>query len=92
MNPKVRELAEKAGFIFWQDEEWKPQDAVIDWSTQYDSELEKFTNLVIQECIDKIETYRIPCGNSAAGEMACEWTYDALKDIRDDIKETFGIE
>jgi hypothetical protein len=92
MNPKARELAEKAGFIFWRDEEWKPQDAVIDWSTQYDSELEKFTNLVIQECIDKIETYRIPCGNSAAGEMACEWTYDTLKSIRDDIKETFGIE
>jgi hypothetical protein len=92
MNPKVRELAEKADFVFWQDEAWKPQDAVIDWSTQYDSELEKFTNLVIQECIDKIETYRIPVGNSPAGEMACEWTYAALKDIRDDIKETFGIE
>jgi len=43
------------------------------------------------ECIDKIETYRIPVGNSAAGEMACEWTYDALKEIRDDIKETFGV-
>jgi hypothetical protein len=92
MNPKVRELAEKAGFIFWQDEEWKPQDAVIDWSAQYDSELEKLTNLVIQECIDKIEIYRIPVGNSPAGEMACEWTYAALKDIRDEIKETFGIE
>ncbi len=46
----------------------------------------------VQECIDKIETYRIPVGNSAAGEMACEWTYDALKEIRDDIKEHFGIE
>ena len=47
---------------------------------------------VTQVCIDKIETYRIPVGNSAAGEMACEWTYDALKEIRDDIKEHFGIE
>ena len=53
---------------------------------------EKFAKLIIQECIDKIETYRIPVGNSAAGEMACEWTYDALKEIRDDIKETFGVE
>jgi hypothetical protein len=32
-------------------------------------------------CIDVIETHRIPVGNSAAGEMACEWTYDALKEI-----------
>ena len=34
--------------------------------------LEKFAELIVRECIDKIETYRIPVGNSAAGEMACE--------------------
>lgn len=39
-----------------------------------------------EACIDIIETYRIPVGNSAAGEMACEWTYDALHEIRDDIR------
>ena len=55
-------------------------------------ELEKFAELIVGECIDKIETYRIPVGNSAAGEMACEWTYDALKEIRDEIKELFGVE
>lgn len=53
---------------------------------------ERFAELIVRECIDKIETYRIPVGNSAAGEMACEWTYDALKEIRDDIKEMFGVE
>ena len=53
---------------------------------------EKFAELIVRECIDKIETYRIPVGNSAAGEMACEWTYDALKEIRDEIKEHFGVE
>lgn len=52
----------------------------------------KFAELIVKECIDRIESYRIPCGNSPSGEMACEWTYDALKSIRDDIKETFGIE
>jgi len=51
----------------------------------------KFAELIVQECIDKIETYRIPVGNSAAGEMACDWTYDALKEIRDEIKEHFGV-
>ena len=34
-----------------------------------------------EACLDVIETHRIPVGNSAAGEMACEWTYDALKEI-----------
>ena len=54
--------------------------------------MEKFAKLIIHRCIDEIETYRIPVGNSAAGEMACEWTYAALKEIRDNIKEHFGIE
>ena len=39
-----------------------------------------------EACINIIETYRIPVGNSAAGEMACEWTYDALHEIRDEIR------
>ena len=52
---------------------------------------EKFAELIVQECIDKIETYKIYVGNSPAGELACEWTYDALKDIRDDIEEHFGV-
>jgi len=51
-----------------------------------------FAELIVQECIDKIETHRIPVGNSAAGEMACEWTYSALKEIRDEIREHFGVE
>ena len=54
--------------------------------------LEKFAELIVRECLDKIETYRIPVGNSAAGEMACEWTYSAMKEIRDEIKEHFGVE
>jgi hypothetical protein len=53
---------------------------------------QKLAELIVKECINKIETYRIPVGNSAAGEMACEWTYDALKEIRDEIKEYFGVE
>ena len=40
----------------------------------------------MERCIDIIESYRIPVGNSAAGEMACEWTYGALKTIRDAIR------
>jgi predicted TIM-barrel fold metal-dependent hydrolase len=52
----------------------------------------KFAELIVQECIDKIETHQIPVGNSAAGEMACEWTYDALKEIRNEIKQHFGVE
>ena len=39
-----------------------------------------------ERCIGIIESHDIPVGNSAAGEMACEWTYDALKTIRDALR------
>jgi hypothetical protein len=55
-------------------------------------DINKFAQLIVRECINKIETHQIPVGNSAAGEMACEWTYDALKEIRDEIQEHFGVE
>ena len=78
MNQRIKELLEQAGAKYVT----MPKDTVY----------EKFAELIVAECIDKIETYRIPVGNSAAGEMACEWTYDALKEIRDEIKEHFGVE
>jgi hypothetical protein len=40
------ELAKEAGFIFWDDEEHKPEGATIDWSSNYDSELRNFYELV----------------------------------------------
>ena len=51
MKDKVKQLAEQAGFVFWGDEEWKPKGQVIDWSSVYDKELEKFLDLAVRECI-----------------------------------------
>jgi hypothetical protein len=62
-----------------------------EWSESALTHLIKVMELTAKECIDKIETYRIPVGNSRSGELACEWTYNAPKEIRDDIKETFGV-
>ncbi len=39
-----------------------------------------------EACIKVIETHQIPVGNSAAGELARDWTYDALREIRDEIR------
>lgn len=50
----------------------------------------KFAELVraraLEEAIKIIEECRIPVGNSAAGELACEWTRDALEEIRDMLR------
>ena len=45
MKKIVKELAKEAGFVFWENEEWKPKGATIDWSVDYDKELEKFFKL-----------------------------------------------
>ena len=56
MNPRIKELAEDAGFCFWEDEEWKPHGAIIDWSAEYDKEFQKYTELLINECISSFES------------------------------------
>jgi hypothetical protein len=33
-----------------------------------------------------LSEHQIPVGNTCAGEMACELTYDALKECRDNIR------
>ena len=43
-------------------------------------------NAALDEAIEVIEKYRIPVGNSPAGELACDWTRDALEEIRDMLR------
>lgn len=86
MNELIKELAKQAkkcafdAMINIPDRD----HALKKYAEAYDS---KFAELVIAECVNKIEIYQIPVGNSSAGEMACEWTYAALKEIRDNILE-----
>lgn len=58
MKDKVKQLAEQAGFVFWSNEEWKPEDQVIDWSSVYDKELEKFLELAVRECADLCDRFQ----------------------------------
>lgn len=54
MNERIKELAEQAGFMLWQDEPWNPGD-VVDWAARYDDELAKFAELIVRECCQKLE-------------------------------------
>ena len=51
----IKALAEEAGFIFWSDG-WRA--GKIDWSCDYDEDLERFANLVEaavrEECARKL--------------------------------------
>ena len=78
MNENIKHIAEQSGFTLNQ---------INDESIK----LETFAKLIIKKCVNSIEQHKIPVGNSAAGELACEWTYNALKEIRDEINEKFDV-
>ena len=85
MNKHIYEFAEQVGYDSWV---LSPTKETMSDTPQ---KLEKFAELIIKECIDKIEMHRIPVGNSPAGEIAYDLTYDALLAIRGKIKEHFGV-
>lgn len=49
MNKHTQELAEQAGFAFWENESWGPGPGHIDWAGQYDNEFDKFVELMQKE-------------------------------------------
>lgn len=51
MNERIKELAEQAGFSLWTNEAWKPNGAIVDWSSNYDDVLDRYTELIVRECV-----------------------------------------
>ena len=49
---KLIELMKEANFCFWDDESWKPEGAIVDWSCNYDKELFKFAELIVQHAAE----------------------------------------
>ena len=87
MKDKVKQLAEEAGFVFWGDEDWKPEGQVIDWSSVYDKELEKFAELIVREC-SKVITH----GGYWSGGIVGERRQCTPPEIAKMIREHFGVE
>jgi|GEM_PF-2375644 len=88
MNEKIKEIIENPPQINrYRNNIWNG-DVEFDYS---EIDVTAFANALVKAavaaCVDVIETHHIPVGNSAAGELACEWTYDALVEIRDAINE-----
>jgi hypothetical protein len=86
---EIIEMAKEAGFPIFGTKvvaNDPMQQMLADAVTQhYHDSAIQFAKLVAakerEACVDVVETHCIPVGNSAAGEMACEWTYEALKEI-----------
>ena len=81
MNERIKELAElsikESGQEFW----WLTNDLVI----------EKFSELIVRECIDKITTYDLVPGHSAKWEDINDIHARLLQDLGEELKEHFGV-
>jgi len=82
MNERIKELAElsikESGQEFW----WLTNDLAI----------EKFAELIVRECIEKITTYDLVPRNSAKWEDIYDIHARLLQDLGEELKEHFGVE
>ena len=82
MNERIKELAElsikESGQEFW----WLTNDLVI----------EKFAELIVRECIEKITTYDLVPGHSAKWEDIYDIHTRLLQDLGEELKQHFGVE
>lgn len=84
MKKLTEELARQAGFAFWKDESWGPGPDKIDWSGDYEKELEQFVELIVAECVDAVEqsdTYH--AATSFTVTIAQASKVKAIKSIKD---------
>lgn len=63
-----------------------PYSTIEQIEQEWRDRLEAAVRAEREACIDIIENHRISVGNSLAGELAREWTYGALMEIRDEIR------
>ena len=82
MNERIKQLAFEAGL------KWKAQpphytntNNPIDFPVSANRDLEKFAELIVRECLGKIE-------NEAAQYAEPVWAFELVNDI----KEHFGVE
>jgi hypothetical protein len=86
MNERIRELAEQAGCKVMDDGEWYIPSATGLEKIVYTKGigLEKFAELIVQECIEIVEPCKCGC--------RCEQEVAITDSIIADIKEHFGVE
>ena len=82
MNERIKLLALQAGSTHKQN---------LGVYQFYTDELEKFAELIVRECIDKITTYDLVPGHSAKWEDIYDIHARLLQDLGEELKEHFGV-
>ena len=85
MNERIKELWSQAGghYNSGNQHTW-PQYTIDD--------PEKFAELIVKECIDKITTYDLVPGHSAKWEDIYDIHTRLLQDLGEELKQHFGVE
>ena len=81
MNKRIKEIAEQVGFG-WDDK--------YHWYVG-SRQMEKFAELIVKECIEKITTYDLSPGHSAKWEDIYDIHARLLQDLGEELKEHFGV-
>ena len=88
INRKLQELAADAGFVFWEDEEWGPGPGNIDWSSQYDMQLQGLYDRMLEEVLQTID-------ESTKAQSLTTFDADYMgkvnKKLKEDILKKFGV-
>jgi len=74
MDANIKRLAIEAGFIAWDEEEWKPEGIVFDWAGADDESLVNFYHLVRKEAIaQEREACATTCEYNQASWTEAQW-------------------
>ena len=99
MNERIKELAEKAGFVLWGNEEWGPGEGHVDWSCDYEDALVKYTELIVKECIAQCEQVAADAHaivkSKFVTDTGCilhEGMWGGAKNCGGQIREHFGVD
>jgi hypothetical protein len=85
MNKQILSLVEEAGFNLWMDEPWGPPEGGVDWSCNYDRELQQFAMLVVAKCVQICNDGNVTQTTSAGAARMIEGYFLHGKDFRKDI-------
>ena len=54
-NVAIQHLLKSGGFCLWEGEDWKPDGQVVDWSSDYDKELQRFAEAMVHATLRVID-------------------------------------
>jgi hypothetical protein len=87
VNERIRELKQQA--LHWSGENVN-RNLYSNYEIEQ-KEYEKFAELIVRECIDKITTYDLVPGHSAKWEDIYDIHSRLLQDLGEELKEHFGV-